>query len=391
MLSIALIGMGSAGSRFLRAILYREKIKGDVKLVAICDRNRERLQNFYNTNIKTYQKVNDLLINGAYDIIVIATNENSHFNILKDIKKYSTKYKRILVEKLLVEKFNQVRDILSIYDENEIAVHFVERHSLILKYLLNWMQTNNLTVKRASFFWGKFRLYDHRPTIGVTSEISHPIDLILMISNIKPGTPFEILGGTYVYSDFSISGKQVLDTINVNLKIGNEILVNGSSSFLWEKRRRNVQFYLANSEGIVTYMVVLIFDKPHWDMDICRVYKVNLPYGRKRLINTWKVNSNKMISELFCVHKTSIFIDENVNEIKGLRESFTLAKLSSSAYVQEIVSSLHSHSELNLIDTPIFGEKTFNLNHYKKVDEAVKDYLTGKIRGNDFAKIDENF
>ncbi|MEN9098645.1 Gfo/Idh/MocA family oxidoreductase, partial [Bacillus subtilis] len=86
MLSIALIGMGSAGSRFLRAILYREKIKGDVKLVAICDRNRERLENFYNTNIKTYQKVNDLLINGAYDIIVIATNENSHFNILKDIK-----------------------------------------------------------------------------------------------------------------------------------------------------------------------------------------------------------------------------------------------------------------------------------------------------------------
>lgn len=65
--------------------------------------------------------------------------------------------------------------------------------------------------------------------------------------------------------------------------------------------------------------------------------------------------------------------------------------MSSSAYVQEIVSSLHSHSELNLIDTPIFGEKTFNLNHYKKVDEAVKDYLTGKIRGNDFAKIDENF
>lgn len=27
MLSIALIGMGSAGSRFLRAILYREKLK----------------------------------------------------------------------------------------------------------------------------------------------------------------------------------------------------------------------------------------------------------------------------------------------------------------------------------------------------------------------------
>jgi predicted dehydrogenase len=70
MISAGLIGFGSAGSRFFRALIYRQKISGDIFLKAVCDSNINRLNFFKDTDIKIYQNVGDMIKDDIYDIIM---------------------------------------------------------------------------------------------------------------------------------------------------------------------------------------------------------------------------------------------------------------------------------------------------------------------------------
>jgi len=389
---VALIGLGKSGSRLLRALIYRERMYKDIKLAAICDSNSERLKTVKLSKIdtQTYTNVDNLLLKDNYDIIIIATNETSHYDILRKIKQYSITFKKVLIEKLLVENFVQASKLSSLYNEEEISVHFVERHSPVVKKFLHWKFINNLRVKRANFLWGKYRLYDHRPTIGVTSEISHPIDLIQVLAGIKSHSPFSILGGNYIHSDFSVSGTRVLDTINVNLKFGEDLVVNGSSSFLWDKRTRKIQLYLSSGDDAVSYMATFIFDTPHWDADSCKIYKVNQSDGKKHLINHWSISQKDIAPDLLCISKIHEFISENIEEVSLGKTSTTLARLSSSCYVQEVLEEINNHSESNSIYTPIYGEKIQNLDKYKEDDLKLIDYFIGNASGYDFLRWDRD-
>jgi len=390
MLSVALIGFGSSGGRFLRALIYRQRFVGDVVLKAVCDSNVDRLKIFSGQEIKKFNNVDDLLIDDNYDVIIVATNENSHFDVLRKIHKYQHKFKRLLVEKLLVETINQAEMVSEIFSDTDISVHFVERHSLIVERLMIWMKMKNLQVNRATFFWGKNRLNDHRPTIGVISEISHPIDLILMISRIESDTDFKILGGSYIYSDFSVSGKQVLDTINVNLKFGENLIVNGSSSFLWDKRMRKIQLFLTDSTGIVKYIANITFDNPNWDIDECCIKKINETDGSSSVIEQWKIEQEDLEEELLCVVKTNKYIEENIEEIKNGKKSMSLARLSQARYVQKIIHEIKKDSMKNIIETPIFGGLMQNLGKYGECDELLYNLLEGKNDGKEFIKFDKS-
>ena len=225
MFTIGLIGFGSAGGRFLRTIIYRQSKVGDVKLLAVCDTNQKNFEMCKEIGVKTYSNVKEMLIAENYDIIIVTTNEDSHYQIICAINKYSKNCKRIIVEKPLVQQFEQAVSIQNMFDNEDISVHFVERYSPIIPKLMDWIYENNLKICRATFFWGKYRLHDMRPTIGVTSEISHPIDLILMLTNTPIGTPYKIHNGCYLFSDFSISGNRVLDTINVNMSFDTGLII----------------------------------------------------------------------------------------------------------------------------------------------------------------------
>lgn len=190
-----MIGCGIAGSRFLRALVTRERKIGDIRVTAICDSDPTKLKTFNGSNVKIFTNARDMLTSGQYDVIILATNEVSHYDILCEIHKHPKKFKRLLVEKLLVETLKQANSIAEMFVDNDISIHFVERHSFVIQKLTTWLRGKALKIRRASFFWGKYRLHDHRPTIGVISEISHPIDLVLMISGLSNSASFEILRG----------------------------------------------------------------------------------------------------------------------------------------------------------------------------------------------------
>lgn len=391
MYSVALIGFGRAGGRFLRAIMHRQRSVGDIVLTAVCDTNAQRLKMFKDFNIKTYTDVQVMLDAGVYDIIIVATNEDSHYSILCTIKNNPNKYRRLLVEKLLVEKPDQADSIKSMFNEEEITVHFVERHSPVLQKLVDWMDTNDLNIKRATFFWGKYRLHDHRPTIGVTSEISHPIDLILMLSGITTGTAFEILQGSYLFSDYTYSGRQILDTINVNMRFGDNLIINGCSSFIWDKRERRLLLFLSNIDGLVTHIAAIDFDNPYWDIDTCSISKVVIGEGKRKLIHKWEIKKEDIHPDIFCISKTSNFLAENINEIKGEKKSSTLARLSQSCYIQSIVNSLEIDARQKVFDTPIFSAQRPNLKSYEDCDDLLYNFLKGDISEAGIIRWDQEF
>lgn len=379
MFSVALVGFGEAGGRFLRTLIYRQRNIGDIYVAAVCDSNIERLKMLKDFNIAIYTNVREMLQADQYDLIVVATNEVSHYEILCEVKKYANKFQRLLVEKLLVETLQQAISISQMFDENDISVHFVERHSTVLQKFMQWMSNKNLQVERASFFWGKCRLYDHRPTIGVRSEISHPIDLILMISGISVETPFKILQGSYLFSDFSHSSPQILDTINVNMKFGDRLIVNGNSSFLWDKRDRRIILYLSSCDRRITHMVTLTFDNPHWDLDTCTISEISVFDGKRRTIEHWEIKEQDINPDIFCISKTAQFMEENIRELTGGQASTTLARLKQACYVQSIVDALQEDAQQSIIETPIFKASEPDRKRVNECDELLYSFIHGTL------------
>lgn len=388
-ISVGLIGCGLAGGRFLRALITRERNIGDVHVAAACDSDPAKLKIFNGSNVKTYTNARDMLAFGQYDVIVLATNEVSHYDILCEIHKHPKKFKRLLVEKLLVETLKQANSIMEMFTDNDISIHFVERHSFVVQKLVTWLRKKKLRIKRASFFWGKYRLHDHRPTIGVISEISHPIDLILMISGLPSNASIGILRGNYIFSDFSFSADKILDTINVNLKLGQELLVNGNSSFLWDKRDRRISFYASGLNDTVSHEINIIFDNPYWDLDVCTINEIDRVNGRRRLVEKWEVKQSDINPNTLCVSKTSQFLEENMRELKGGRRSTTLARLSQGVYIQKITDALLIDAERFMVETPIFGasvERKFNSLAVDRIlDKIFKTNYTEK----DISKLDK--
>jgi len=373
--SVGIIGCGFAGGRFLRALIHRERTIGDVYVKAVCDFDLTKLDIFKQTNISTYAKVRDMLSADQYDIIILATNESNHYDVLCDIKKYSKIFKRLLVEKLLVETLKQAESIKKIFNEKDISVHFVERHSLVVKKLMDWIEKKELVVKRASFFWGKYRLHDHRPTTGVTSEISHPIDLILMISRLSSNESFEILQGSYIFSDYSCSGNRVIDTINVNLRLGKELVVNCNSSFLWHERNRRIILYLADSNGKVSHVANIVFDNPYWDLDSCTISEINPINGKRKIEEKWEIRQDDVDNKILCINKTYHFLNENIRELKGGRKSDILARLSSACYIQNIVGSLLKDAHKSIVETPIFGKCSLRTPLIQKSHDLLRRFI----------------
>lgn len=390
-LSVGLIGFGRSGGRFLRAVIHRQREIGDVSLEAVCDSNKSRLSFLQEFGIKIYSDYLVMLSSNHFDIIIISTNEDSHFQILNDIKKYHISFKRILVEKLLVETMEQAVELKKMYKEDELAVHFVERHSPIVKNVLDWMCDNNLNVKRATFFWGKYRLHDHRPTVGVTSEISHPIDLVLLLARVKNNTKFEVLNSCDSYSDYSYSGEDLLDSISANIKFENGLVINANSSFLWDGRERRVILFLSDNTGIVKYIVTMIFDNPHWDMDSCVVYDVGISEGRRTVVKEWKINKEDIDSGIFCISKTSRFLGENIEEVLGKSKSIVLSRINEACYIQKIVTTLENNAPNNASHTHIFSAKEANSIRSADCDDALYKFLKREMLEDDVIEWDKEF
>lgn len=133
---IAIIGCGKIFSKHYEAIRIQE-IKGNLKLVAICDRNSNLLNNIKISNVKKYTVIDDLVKNEKLDIISILTPSGFHYqNAMKCIGKA----KHIIIEKPVTLKISHAMKLLK---ESK------KRGSLIYVVLQNRFNDPIIELKRA--------------------------------------------------------------------------------------------------------------------------------------------------------------------------------------------------------------------------------------------------
>lgn len=340
-----IIGFGKSGQRFFQAVQFIEEKHDLLKLEAICDINPNNQVN--NGKINFYKDYKESLSVHKVDIIFVCVSENQHFEILKYIHDSSYNYKKIISEKPLTENLEEANIIEKLYNNEDITINFVERYSPIIEDFHTWIKERDMSPKRINCFWGKYRVFDKRMTIGTLSEISHPLDLVTNLCNLEPYSDYKILSSQYMKSDYYDPENLIPDTINANIKFKNGIFVNCNSSFIWNLRRREITLYLKpkNSEQ-VRYMAHLNFDDPVWDLDNIKIFDMHSNPGYPELVFEKKYTQEMFDEKIFRVNKIYKFILENIRFIRENKFK-NLALLDQAIYIQSILEDIKVNSDIH--------------------------------------------
>ncbi|MDQ0760670.1 hypothetical protein [Streptomyces canus] len=151
---------------------------------------------------------------------------------------------------------------LSGYGSNDATLQCLLR-------LLPDVHEHELGLVRAHLTWGKDRINDHRPTVGVTSEVIHSLDLARYVTG--GDEPLKVRDALGVTSDFSVSGPEVLDSVALTATLG-EAPVTVYSSFTNIVRQRTVDLAFRDRRGQLVY-ASCVYDTPVWDADHLRVWR----------------------------------------------------------------------------------------------------------------------
>lgn len=259
-MKVLIIGLGYAGQRYLRSFIHLG-IELDIPMQFSYVGRHKRSE-----ALPYFDKVSEAVNTFCPDIVVVSVNDHSHVKNLKELQYFNG---FIICEKpLAIPNENWTDFKNSLVNIKGFALDLVERYSEATQKLRDEIKRRQWTLIRASFYWGKDRINDYRPTCGVTSEIIHALDLINFI--YPKDTPLKLEAALGIKSDFSISGDNILDTVLLTAKIGNSPVA-GYSSFVNVERQRNVDFTFIDPEGFL-YHARIIYDTPEWDSDHLEIW-----------------------------------------------------------------------------------------------------------------------
>lgn len=359
MYKVGLIGTGMSGVRFIRAINYLNETKKIFQLVGVYDKKNEDHLNLNEFNIKVHHSFEEFAQSDDYDLIIVATNESSHYDILCKLKTYMKDIKKIVIEKPLTETLEQSKQVAELYDDDIIIVHYLERCSEVISDIKNYIIENSLTVRRMMFSWGKNRVYDGRPTTGVTSELVHPLDLCLYLADLFEAK-VNVISGNYIRSDYSVSGKDILDSVDISI-LADDVMISGSSSFVWPNRRRELTLYLTDKSNEL-WMIFMYFDQQRWDIDGYTIYKFD-SNGNRIEVKKHQTDNN-CTPQTICMTKIVTFLECVASELSfGKSEQVQLPHIRQSLQIQKIITDIDSSSSLSAINQ-IFDCDKKNINKY---------------------------
>lgn len=301
-LTVAIIGFGRAGKRFYQA-LTSAPANELYEIVAIVDANATAISR---TNaIPSYSCIEQALLEHKPSTLVLSVNEEQHYEVLEKVVKFSS-IKSIICEKPLTTTLEELLKIKPLLSPIKTTVNFCERYSRIVEDGLTWLKAHAPTVTRIEFSWGKYRIKDPRPTMGVLSEISHALDLSFIFS-LQHEPTFKVVSANTTHSDFSISGDRIDDSISL-LALINDIPLVGRSSFVLPYRERVFILYARSADGRDTYQLQFNFDNPRWDDDQLTVYKIAPLGGKREVLLSKNYRSDELDTSLRHIKKLSDYL-----------------------------------------------------------------------------------
>lgn len=311
---VLLVGLGASGQRFLRVIRHvQAETPSAVRLVGLVDRNIDRAlearRSFDAGEVPVFGNLDTALAALVPSMAVVAVNEQDHFEVLKRLA--GTGIKHVLVEKPLTRTLAEAEQIVDLYTSQDIRVNLVERYSPIVGEYLAWSSEQpGLQLRRAQFHWGKHRVRDPRPTMGVLSEIIHPIDLIDCLAGFSQ---WRVLDGFVHTSDFVAGGDVGADSVHCVLELDG-CVVSGHASFAWPDRRREVLLFLGDARGRLL-QAWFRFDMPLWDCDTLTISQIDETTGNRKTIFHASVENASFDRALFQVYKVYRFFVESTIEV----------------------------------------------------------------------------
>jgi predicted dehydrogenase len=324
-LNVLIAGMGYAGSRFLCALRTLDGAAGHGTTLDIAYHARHRTRE----DIPYYATVREALTHFRPDLVIVAVTDSAHAEVLTALDGYRG---FVLAEKPLTSRHDDLDAVArALRHTSGFALDLVERYSDATTALREHVRRHALTLVRAHATWGKDRINDHRPTVGVTSEVIHSLDLLRWIA---PGghavLPTGVLGVT---SDFSISGPDVLDSVALTATLGGAP-VTVYSSFTNITRQRTVDCTFRAPDGGLVYASA-VFDTPVWDADHLRIWR-RLQDGEETLCEV-DTRDDEVPGELRAIVKLRRLVadvlrfvrdgDEPQVAFAGLEESLALQRL----------------------------------------------------------------
>jgi predicted dehydrogenase len=306
--SALIIGAGYAGTRFAKSISHLERQRGEVYLGGVIDANATRLPPWMVQGIPTFSNLCNALEQVDPDLVVVAVNEDQHFAVLQTVAQ--SRPRCVLCEKPLTSTLAEAEALLPLLCHSRLSLNLVERFSDIVLAAKQWLTTNKpIDVLRVEFQWGKHRIADPRPTIGVSSEVIHPIDLVHFL--FAPGMLQDITGFT-VSSALRHRGALYVDSLHFAAYAEAGFTLIGHASFTWPRRVRNITALVRDGRKRL-YRLILTFDTPHWDCDEFIVEELDQHSGRYRCVERLAISVDSLPEEARGVNKIIRLINASIS------------------------------------------------------------------------------
>lgn len=298
---VLVVGHGYAGRRFLRAMRYLIDRGAPLEVVGICESKPTR----HVADVPCYVDLPIALDASQPTVICVTVNESAHLAVFEDLAAYRASL--ILTEKPLTTDLPGAQRAAALLAHHTVSMNLVERFSPVIEKYRSWTgELDSIEVVRVEAFWGKHRIFDPRPTMGVLSELVHPLDLIDYL--FLPVEPDRLMVSG-VRSDLSEDAVPRHDSLDVTAQIGGVAVVL-HTSFAWPERMRIVTA-LVRSRGTGLCRVSLYFDMPHWDCDRLQISTISAD-GRWRRIPEFATDVATLPAEIAGVGKLVTYLQRSI-------------------------------------------------------------------------------
>ena len=326
-------GLGYSGHRFMKVMNYLQVVEPNLAvLVSVVDSDAKKLK-ILPKSVAAFTSFADALNTVEPDAVAVCVNEASHFEVLSMLANSSVR--SVLCEKPLTSTMYQAREIAQVLADKQLSMNMVERFSPIVPAAIKWLHEHpDLTPRRIEFFWGKHRVKDARPTIGVCSEIIHPLDLVKMIFLQDS---MYLIAAFGIESDLHDIGAPGLDSV-FTLYESEGCPIIGQSSFAWPRRDRRLVSYM--SGGGVLYRMTLEFDNPKWDCDYLEVVRINEKTGIYEKIYEYRTINGDFPIELLHIYKVKQFVYNSLLAARGQQPEVPLVSYVEALELQQILDEL---------------------------------------------------
>jgi predicted dehydrogenase len=327
---VLVVGYGYAGRRFTAALDHLRKVGLPVEIAGFCDLDASRVP----ADGVLYTDIRAALAELSPTVVCVTVNEAAHAAVFAELRSYRRAL--VLAEKPLAADVGEAERAADSLRHHAFSMNLVERFSPIVRECAEWLRdAGPFDVVRVESFWGKHRISDPRPTIGVLSELIHPLDLMRHL--FGPGE-IEVVASAGVRSDFSVAAGERLESVDVLAMQNGRTPFIVHSSFAWPARMRRVTA-VVRSAAAGLFCLELTFDTPHWDCDRLVVSSVS-ETGWLSEVHTKSVDRADLPADIRGVGKVSAFIEASLRAWWAQEPGHDLADLDSSLNLQRILGQI---------------------------------------------------